>query len=101
MMLSSCHTKIWRHTRGQYGTGTEASVAHLDKSRRRVQLVYGRLATELGSGDKSDTLVTVSGHIHDIPPQREEITPKNIQRVDTERDLRILRPQSALYRRSR
>lgn len=100
LMLSSCHTELWRRTRAQDGSETEASVAHLDKSRRWLQLVYGRLTTELGSEDSPNTLVAInstSKHAHDIPPEREDTTPENTQRADNERDLRVLRDPQFLY----
>jgi hypothetical protein len=54
-VLSSCYTELWRHMRTQDGSDTEASVAHLDHSRRWLQLVYDRL-----SEDSPDTLITIS-----------------------------------------
>ncbi|KAH9083404.1 hypothetical protein EDB83DRAFT_10314 [Lactarius deliciosus] len=58
LMLSSCHTELWRRTRAQDGSETKASVSHLDKSRRWLQLVYGRLnTTELRSENSPSTLV--------------------------------------------
>lgn len=95
LMLSSCHTELWRRICARDGSETEASAAHLDKSRRWLQLVYDRLTPE----DSPDTLVTVnntSRHIHNIPPQRENITLENTQRADSIRDLRVLR-DSRLY----
>jgi hypothetical protein len=99
-MLSSCHTELWRRTRAQDGSETEVSVAHLDMSRRWLQLVYGRLTTELRSEDSPDTLVTVNGtsrHAHDIPPEREDPTPENTRRADNERAIRVLRDPQVLY----
>lgn len=89
LMLSSCHTELWRRTRAQDGSETETSVAHLDMSRRWLQLVYG-----LGSEDSPDTLVAVdntSRHAHDVPPEHGDITLGNIQRAYSIRDLRVLR----------
>jgi len=98
LMLSSCHTELWRRTCAQDGSETEVSVAHLDKSRRWLQLVYGRLTTELGSEDSPDTLVNgTSRHSHDVPPEYEDITPENTQRADNGRDLRVLRDPQVLY----
>ncbi|KAF8274394.1 hypothetical protein EI94DRAFT_1713329, partial [Lactarius quietus] len=39
----SCHAELWRRTRVQDGSETEASVVHSDKSRRWLELVNGRL----------------------------------------------------------
>jgi hypothetical protein len=89
LMLSSCHTELWKRTRAQDGSETETSVAHLDMSRRWLQLVYG-----LGSEDSPDTLVAVnnaSRRDHDVPPERGDISLGNIQRADSIRDLRVLR----------
>lgn len=99
LMLSSCHTELWRRTCACDGSETEASAAHLDKSRRWLQFVYGRLAPELVSEDSLDTHFTVNNtprHTHDVPPQREDITLENTQRADSIRDLRVLR-DSRLY----
>ncbi|KAH9061389.1 hypothetical protein EDB87DRAFT_422048 [Lactarius vividus] len=88
LMLSSCHTELWRRTHARDGSVTEASVAHLDKSRRWLQLVYGRLTTELRSENISNTLVNgMSRHARDIPSEREDITPENTQKADNEGDL--------------
>ncbi|KAI9463525.1 hypothetical protein BJY52DRAFT_1184549 [Lactarius psammicola] len=98
LMLSSCHTELWRRTRAQDGSETEVSVAHLDKSRRWLQLVYGRLTTEPRSEDSPDMLVNgTSRHAHAVPPEKEDITPENIQRADNGRDLRVLRDPRVLY----
>ncbi|KAH9048376.1 hypothetical protein EDB84DRAFT_1434380 [Lactarius hengduanensis] len=81
LMLSSCHTELWRRTRAQDGSETEASIAHLDKSRRWLQLVYGRLTTELRSENSHNTLVNgMSRHVR-----------------DNEGDLLVLRDPRVLY----
>ena len=85
LMLSSCHTEFWRRTRAQDGSETETSLAHLDMSRRWLQLVYG-----LGSEDSPDMPVAVnntSRRAHDVSTERSDITLGNTHT----RDLRVLR----------
>ena len=75
---------------------TEASVAHLDKARRWLQLVYCQLTTELGSEESPDTPVTVIStfrRARDILPECEEII---LEGVDYRRNLRARRDPQVL-----
>jgi hypothetical protein len=102
LMLSSCHVELWRQTRTTDGSETEISSAHLDKSCRWLQLVYGQGNSELTSGDSSEVIDalspvdTTSRHANGAPSAREFASNK-WQRTDIERDLQVLRDRQALH----
>jgi hypothetical protein len=99
LMLSSCHTELWRQTRAPDGSETETSVAHFDKSRRWLQLVYGPMNPETTSGDDSEVLDTLSPvsstprRTQDVPSAHKNATWDKTRRsrTNTERDLQLLR----------
>ncbi|KAH9176446.1 hypothetical protein EDB89DRAFT_2065780 [Lactarius sanguifluus] len=66
LMLSSCHTELWKRTSAQDGSETEASVTHLDKSRRWLQLVHARY----NEGDLLVLRIPRIPHIEDPPNTR-------------------------------
>jgi len=102
LMLSSCHVELWRQTRSTDGSETEISAAHLDKSCRWLQLVYGQGNPEVVSDERPevfDTLSsadTASSHALSIPFAGEPITFDKQRRTDLERDLQIFRDRHAL-----
>ena len=102
LMLSSCHVELWRQTRSTDGSETEISAAHLDKSCRWLQLVYGQGNPEVMSEEKLevfDTLSSVgttSSQASSIPFAEEPITFDKRQRTDLERDLQVMRNRQAL-----
>ncbi|KAI0253987.1 hypothetical protein BJV78DRAFT_100311 [Lactifluus subvellereus] len=105
LMLSSCHTELWKQTRAKDGSETVTSAAHLDMSRRWLQLVYGPLNPEPTSGDDSEVLDTLAQvdatprHTHDVPSAHENVTcdKTRISSTDVERDLQVLRDRQALH----
>jgi len=103
LMLSSCHVELWRQTRSTDGSETEISAAHLDKSCRWLQLVYGQGNPEVISEERlevSGTLPqvdTTSSHAPSIPFAGEPITFDKRRRTDLERDLQVLRDRQALH----
>lgn len=102
LMLSSCHVELWRQTRAVDGSETETSAAHLDKSCRWLQLVYGQGNSEPMSESSSEVLETLplvdtTGHVHSVSSTQELITLDRRQRTDIERDLQVLRDRQALH----
>jgi len=103
LMLSSCHVELWRQTRAADGSETETSAAHLDKSCRWLQLVYGQNNPETTSENSSEVLGTLSPvdttfrSAHGVPSARDRITSDKSQRTDIERDLQVLRDRQALH----
>ena len=101
LMLSSCHVDLWRQTRSTDGSETEISAAHLDKSCRWLQLVYGQGNPEVtpeGRLEVFDTLSSVdtSPSQASIPFAGEPITSDERRQIDLERDLQVLRDRQAL-----
>jgi hypothetical protein len=102
LMLSSCHVELWRQTRSTDGSETEISAAHLDKSCRWLQLVYGQGNPEVMSGERLevfDTLSsvdTMSSQAPSIPFAGEPITFDKRRRTDLERDLQVMLDRQAL-----
>ena len=102
LMLSSCHAELWRQTRAPGGIETETSAAHLDKSRRWLQLVYGPMNPETTSGYDSGMLDTLAS-VDATPKQTQDVsacenaTCDSMQRPRTsiERDLQVLRDRQA------
>lgn len=99
LMLSSCHVELWRQTRPTDGPETEISAAHLDKSCRWLQLVYGQGNPEITAEERlevSDTHSSVDSTTSQagIPFARVPIT--SDKRTDLERDLQVLRGRQAL-----
>jgi hypothetical protein len=105
LMLSSCHTELWRQSRAPDGSETETSAAHLDKSRRWLQLVYGSMNPETTSGDGSDVpgaLAPVGParrQTHDVPSVHASASCDMTRRsgTNTECGLEVLRDRQALY----
>jgi len=103
LMLSSCHVELWRQTRAPDGSETETSAAHLDKSCRWLQLVYGQNNPETTSENSSEVLGTLSPvdtssrSPHGVPSLQDRITSDKPQRTDIERDLQVLRDRQALH----
>jgi len=101
-MLSSCHVELWRQTRSSDGSETEVSAAHLDKSCRWLQLVYGQGNPEVMSEERLevfDTLSSVdttSSQASGILSAGEPITFDKRRRTDLERDLQVMRNRQAL-----
>jgi hypothetical protein len=101
-MLSSCHVELRRQTRSTDGSETEISAAHLDKSCRWLQLVYGQVNPEVMSQERlevSDALSSVdttSSQAPSIPFSEESITFDRRRRTDLERDLQVSRDRQAL-----
>jgi len=102
LMLSSCHVELWRQSRSTDGSETEISAAHLDKSCRWLQLVYGPgnpevIAEErLEVFDTHSSIDTTPSQAPSIPFAGEPITFEKRQRTDLERDLQILRDRQAI-----
>lgn len=102
LMLSSCHVELWRQTRSTDGSETEVSAAHLDKSCRWLQLVYGQGNPEVMSEERLEVLDSLSpvdntsSHAASIPFVGEPITFDKRRRTDLERDLQVLRDRQAL-----
>ena len=102
LMLSSCHVELWRQTRSTDGSETEISAAHLDKSCRWLQLVYGQRNPEVMSEERLgvfDTLSpadTTSSQFSSIPLAGEPITFDKRRRTGLERDLQVMRDRQAL-----
>lgn len=98
LMLSSCHVELWKQTRSADGSETETSAAHLDKSCRWLQLVYGQNnpgPISDNSSENFDTLSTV-----DTSPTtfaRDRTASDKRRRTDMERDLRVLRDRQARH----
>ncbi|KAI9509738.1 hypothetical protein F5148DRAFT_1282665 [Russula earlei] len=103
LMLSSCHVELWRQSRGADGSETETSAAHLDKSCRWLQLVYGQNNPETPSENcfeilRSFSLVdTTSRSAHGVPSVQVHIISDKSQRTDIDRDLQVLRDRQALH----
>jgi hypothetical protein len=103
LMLSSCHVELWRQTRSADGSETETSAAHLDKSCRWLQFVYGQNNAEPMSENSSEILDTLSPvdpaskHAHGIPFASGRNTSDTWQRADIKRDLQVLRDRQALH----
>jgi len=103
LMLSSCHVELWKQTRSPDGSETETSAAHLDKSCRWLQLVYGQNNPEPMSENSSEILDTLSPvgptsrHARGVPFAQERFASDKWQRADIERDLRVLRDRQALH----
>lgn len=102
LMLSSCHVELWRQTRSTDGSETEISAAHLDKSCRWLQLVYGQGNPEVMSEERLEVLDTLSSvdntssHVPSIPFSGEPIIFDKRRRTDLERDLQVLHDRQAL-----
>ena len=101
LMLSSCHVELWRQTRSTNDSETEISAAHLDKSCRWLQLVYGQGNPEVTSEERLEVFDTLSSvdttsSQASIPFAGEPITSDKRQRTDLERDLQVLRGRQAL-----
>lgn len=102
LMLSSCHVELWRQTRSTDGSETEISAAHLDKSCRWLQLVYGQGNPEVMSEERLEvfdtfsSVDTTSSQASSIPFAGEPITLDKRRRTDLERDLQVLRDRQAL-----
>jgi hypothetical protein len=94
LMLSSCHVELWRQTRSADGSETETSAAHLDKSCRWLQLVYGQNNPEPmseNSSDIFDTLSPVGPASRRAPFVQDRIASDRWRRTGVERDLQALR----------
>ena len=102
LMLSSCHVELWRQTRSADGSETEISAAHLDKSCRWLQLVYGQGNPEVMSEgrlevfDALSSVDTTSSQGSSIPFTGEPITFDKRRRTDLEHDLQVMRDRQAL-----
>jgi chromosome segregation ATPase len=101
LMLSSCHVELWRQTRSTNDSETEISAAHLDKSCRWLQLVYGQGNPEVTSEERLEVFDTLSSvdttsSQASIPFAGEPITSDKRRRTDLERDLQVLRGRQAL-----
>lgn len=102
LMLSSCHIELWRRARSTNGSETETSAAHLDKSCRWLQLIYGQDSevTSENSFEIFDTLSlldTTSSQASSVPFTGELITCDKRRRTNLERDLQVLRDRQALH----
>lgn len=103
LMLSSCHVELWKQTRSPDGSETETSAAHLDKSCRWLQLVYGQNNPEPMSENSSEIIDTLSPvgptsrHSRGVPFPQERFASDKWQRTDIERDLQVLRDRQALH----
>ncbi len=103
LMLSSCHAELWRQTRSTDGSETEISAAHLDKSCRWLQLVYGQgnpEDTPEGGPEVFDILSpvdTTSSHASGIPFAGQSITYDKWRRTNLERDLKVLHDRQAFH----
>ncbi|KAI0305775.1 hypothetical protein B0F90DRAFT_1701065 [Multifurca ochricompacta] len=102
LMLSSCHTELWKQARSPDGSETELSAAHLDKSRRWLQLVYGPLnpePTSEGSSEGLDPADIALGQAYDvsISSVHERTASSKSQRTDIEREIQVLRHNQALH----
>ena len=100
LMLSSCHVELWKQTRSEDGAETETSTAHLDKSCRWLQLVYGQNKSESMSENSSeyfDTLSPVDPASRRLPFAQDRIASDKWRRTGTERDLRFLRDRQARH----
>jgi chromosome segregation ATPase len=101
LMLSSCHVVLWRQTRSTNGSETDISAAHLDKSCRWLQLVYGQGNPEVTSEERLEVFDTLSS-IDATSSQanllfaEEPIASDKRQRIDLERDLQVLRGRQAV-----
>ncbi|KAN0103581.1 hypothetical protein V8E52_011844, partial [Russula decolorans] len=102
LMLSSCHVELWRQTRSIDGSETEISAAHLDKSCRWLQLVYGQGNPEVMSEkrlevfDTLSSVDTTSSQASRIPFAGEPITFDKRRRTDLEHDLQVMSDRQAL-----
>jgi chromosome segregation ATPase len=99
-MLSSCHVELWKQTRSEDGSETETSTAHLDKSCRWLQLVYGQNKPEPMSENSSenfDTLSPVDPASRRVPFTQDHIASDRWRRTGTERDLQFLRDRQARH----
>jgi hypothetical protein len=102
LMLSSCHVELWRQTRSTDGSETDISAAHLDKSCRWLQLVYGQGNPEVMSEERLEvfdtfsSVDTMSSQASSIPFAGEPITFDKRRRTDLERDLQVLHDRQAL-----
>lgn len=101
LMLSSCHGELWKQTRSTDGSETEISAAHLDKSCRWLQLVYGQGNPEVPEErhevfDTLSSVDTMSSLAPSVPFSGEPITFDKRRRTDLERDLQVLRDRQAL-----
>lgn len=102
LMLSSCHVELWKQTRSPDGSETEISAAHLDKSCRWLQLVYGQNNLDPLSENSSEILDTspvgpTSRRTLSFPFAQERFASDKWQRADIERDLQVLRERQALH----
>jgi hypothetical protein len=103
LMLSSCHVELWRQARSTDGSETEISAAHLDKSCRWLQLVYGQGNPKVTSKNRFevfDTLSpvdTTSSQTPSDPFAGDPITIDKLRRINLERDLQVLRDRQALH----
>jgi hypothetical protein len=105
LMLSSCHTELWRQTRAPDGSETKTSAAHLDKSRRWLQLVYGPMNPETTSGDDSAVPPVLAPadltrrQTHDVSFVHANADCDMTRRsgTNTECGLEVLRDRQALY----
>jgi hypothetical protein len=99
LMLSSCHVELWRQARSTDGSETETSAAHLDKSCRWLQLVYGQDNPEVTSENSFEVFDTLS--LLDTTPSQapagELIACNKQRRTNLERDLQVLRDRQALH----
>ena len=101
LLLSSCHVELWRQTRSTGGSETEISAAHLDKSCRWLQLVYGQGNLEVTSDERLEVFDTPSSvdttpSQASIPFAGEPIISDKQRQTDLERDLQVLRSRQAL-----
>lgn len=103
LMLSSCHVELWKQTRSPDGSETEISAAHLDRSCRWLQLVYGQNNPDPKSENSTEILDTLSPvgptsrHTRGFPFAQERFASDKWQRADIERDLQVLRDRQALH----
>ena len=103
LMLSSCHVELWRGARSTDGSETEISAAHLDKSCRWLQLVYGQDNPDVTSEnsfeifDTHSLLDTTPSQTSSVPFTGELITCDKRRRTNLERDLQVLRDRQALH----
>ncbi|KAI0266866.1 hypothetical protein BC834DRAFT_117468 [Gloeopeniophorella convolvens] len=93
LMLSSCHTELWKQSRTPDGSETETSLAHLDKSRRWLQLVYGSLYSD--SLEDDDWATRSALEMVDHPSCPLHVASPKSPRAAIKRDIQDLRDLQA------